>query len=154
MGCDFYIHTYIEIEHKNGMSYYELPFSRGYYPEIGSNGYDSDADDDDDDDEYDNIYKMCKNYYLTPMKPVIIFTNHSFANEKLKNKYLPILHDKIQGKYIEKYCVGEDTGTFTNIDEIIQVIKKEIRYEPGEGPGLYRSNNIDSEDSESDHDIE
>ena len=34
MACDFYIYTYLEIQHIHGLSYYELPTIRGYYCEL------------------------------------------------------------------------------------------------------------------------
>jgi hypothetical protein len=37
-------------------------------------------------------------------------------------KYLPIIQNKINNKYVEKYCRYEDTGTFTCIEEIINVM--------------------------------
>lgn len=34
MGCDYYIHVYLEIHHINGISYYEIPTIRGYYCDL------------------------------------------------------------------------------------------------------------------------
>lgn len=31
MGCDYYIHVYLEIQHTNGISYHEFDSIRGYY---------------------------------------------------------------------------------------------------------------------------
>ena len=45
-------------------------------------------------------------------------------------KYLPIIQNKINAKYVEKYTRYEDTGIFTSIEEIINVVKKEERYDP------------------------
>ena len=42
MGCDFYIHDYLEIHHINGISYYELPTIRGYYCDLECGVCDSD----------------------------------------------------------------------------------------------------------------
>jgi hypothetical protein len=45
-------------------------------------------------------------------------------------KYLPIIQNKIKKTYVEKYARYKDTGIFTSIEEIINVIKKEERYDP------------------------
>lgn len=34
MGCDYYINVYLEIEHINGISYYELSLIRGYFSDL------------------------------------------------------------------------------------------------------------------------
>jgi len=70
--------------------------------------------------------KIC----LTPRKPVVIYNNNSFISPKLEMKYLPIIQNKIKKTYVEKYARYKDTGIFTSIEEIINVIKKEERYDP------------------------
>ena len=47
-------------------------------------------------------------------------------------KYLPFIQNKIKKIYVEKYARYDDTGIFTSIEEIINVVKKEERYDPYE----------------------
>jgi len=133
MGCDFYIYVYLEIQHINGISYYELPTIRGYYCDLECGVYDS--DDDEIDYYYNSIeYKaLCENMTkicLTPRKPVVIYDNNSFISSKFEMKYLPIIQNKINKKYVNKYTRYEDTGVFTQIEQIIKIVKKEERYDP------------------------
>ena len=124
MGCDYYIYTYLEIYHINGISYYELPTIRGYYCDLECGVYDSD---DDENDYYYNSIEY-KTLYEN-IKPVVIYNNNSFKSPKLEMKYLPIIQNKINKKYVEKYPRYKDTGNFTSIEQIITVIKKEERYD-------------------------
>ena len=135
MGCDFYIHVYLEIHHINGISYYELPTIRGYYCELECGVCDSDDDENDyyyNSTEYKTLCENMKKICLTPRKPVVIYNNNSFISPKLEMKYLPIIQNKINKKYVEEYTRYEDTGIFTSIEEIINVVKKEERYDPYE----------------------
>ncbi len=136
MGCDFYIRIYLEIHHNNGISYYEFPTMRGYFCELDRGICDSDEDEDEDEDdynstEYDTLYENMKIFYLTPRKPIVIYDNHSFTSPKFEMKYLPILQEKINKKYVNKYAKHKDSGSFTSLEQVIKVIKKEERYEPG-----------------------
>ena len=136
MGCDFYIRVYLEIHHKNGISYYEFATMRGYFCELDRGICDSDEDEDDEHNnynsvEYETLYENMKIFYLTPRKPIVIYDNHSFTSPNFEMKYLPILQEKINKTYVNKYPKHEDTGTFTSIEQVIKVIKKEERYEPG-----------------------
>ena len=72
------------------------------------------------------MIKLC----LTPRKPIVIYNNKSFVEPKFEIKYLPMIQDKINKKYVEKYPHYDDTGSFTSIDEVIKVTKKEERYTP------------------------
>ena len=132
MGCDFYIRTHLEIHHKNGISYYEFATMRGYYCELDRGICDSDEDENHDYNsvEYDTLYENMKIFYLTPRKPIVIYDNKSFTSPNFEMKYLPILQDKINKKYVNKYPKHKDTGTFTSVEQVIKVIKKEERYEP------------------------
>ena len=135
MGCDYYIHNYLEIQHINGISYYELPTIRGYYCDLECGVCDSDDDENDyyyNSTEYKTLYENMKKISLTPRKPVVIYNNNSFISPKLEMKYLQIIQNKINKKYVEKYTRREDTGIFTRIEEIINVVKKEERYDPYE----------------------
>jgi hypothetical protein len=133
MGCDYYIYDYLEIQHVNGISYYEFPTIRGYYCDLECGFYDSDDDENDyyfNSPEYETLYENMKKICLTPRKPVFIYNNNSFTSPKLEMKYLPIIQKKIKTKCVEKYARYKDTGIFTRIEEIIHVIKKEERYDP------------------------
>ena len=157
MGCDFYISIYLKIEHKFGVSYYELPSRRGWFCELGMSFDDSDDEIDDDDESYgklpleyielrENMEKLC----LTPRKDCIVYCDGKFVNEKLQEKYLPSIIDKINGKYVEKYCVKRDTGKFSDIFDILKVTRIEVRYEPGTGgPRFVLSNNEGIEETDS-----
>ena len=130
MGCDFYIYTYLEIHHINGISYYEFPTIRGYYCDLECGVCDSDDDENDyyyNSIEYKTLYENMIKICLTSRKPVVIY-NNSFISPKHEMKYLPIIQNKINNKYLEKYPRHTDTGTFTSIEQIIKVIKKEERY--------------------------
>jgi len=132
MGCDFYIYVYLEIQHINGISYYELPVIRGYYCELECGIYDSDDDVMDyyyNSTEYNTLYENMKKICLTPRKPVVIYDNNSFISSKFETKYLPIIQNKINNRKVEKYPRYEDTGIFTNIEQIIKIVKKEERYD-------------------------
>jgi hypothetical protein len=132
MGCDFYIRVYLEIQHMNGISYCELPTIRGYYCDLECGVCDSDDDEMDyyyNSIEYDALYENMKKICLTPRKPVVIYDNNSFLSSKFETKYLPIIQNKINKKVVKKNSRYEDTGIFTNIEQIIKVVKKEERYD-------------------------
>jgi len=132
MGCDYYINVYLEIEHNNGISYYQLPTVRGYYCDLECGVCDSDDDEKDyyyNSPEYRKLYHNMKKLCLTPRKPLLIYDNKSFITDKLETKYLPIIQNKINKIYIEKYSSYRDTGKFTSIAEVIKITKKERRYE-------------------------
>ena len=128
MGCDFYIHVYLEIEHNDGISYIELPIIRGYYCDLDCGIYDSDDDENNyyyNSKEYKKLYENMKKICLTPRKPVIIYNNHSFISPKFEEKYLSIIQDKINNDYINRYDLYIDTGILTGLDQIIKITKKE-----------------------------
>lgn len=141
MGCDYYIQCYLEIEHQNGISYYELPIIRGYFSDLECGFNDSD-----DDEKYYNtkefqqLYDDMKKLCLTSRKPVIIYSDNNFTSGRMKEKYLPLIENKINGNYNNEYCLYMDTGPLTNINQIIKVTKKEIRYQCGDSPLLYTDN--------------
>ena len=132
MGCDFYIYIYLEIQHNKGISYYEFPAIRGYYCDLECGICDSDDDENDyyyNSTEYNTLYENMKKLCLTPRKPVIIYSNNSFTEPKFEMKYFSIIQDKINKKYLEKYHRYKDNATFTGIEQVIKITKKEDRYE-------------------------
>jgi len=133
MGCDFYIYSYLEIQHNKGISYYGFPTIRGYYCDLECGVCDSDDDENDyyyNSPEYETLYDNMKKICLTPRKSVVIYDNNSFISSKFKIKYLPIIQDKINKKYLEKSNRYKDSGTFTSIEQVIKITKKEERYDP------------------------
>jgi hypothetical protein len=143
MGCDYYIDIYLEIEHSQGISYYDLPSKRGYYPELNYSFYDSDNDDDNSDNsdnekeqqeeenEYEKLYEMMKELALRPRKPVLLYKNNSFVKPKFETKYLPMIHNKLNHINLEdRHPIYEDTGSFSSLGEVITITKKEVRYDP------------------------
>jgi len=133
MGCDFYIYVYLEIQHSKGISYCELPAIRGYYCDLECGICDSDDDENDyyyNLTEYKSLYENMKKICLTPRKQVVIYDNKLFMSPKLEMKYLPIIQNKINEKKVSKYSRYEDTGKFTNIEQVIKITKKEERYDP------------------------
>lgn len=74
---------------------------------------------------YTNMIKLC----LRPRKPVVIYCNNSFVEKRFKNKYLPIIQNKLDGINLKEYYRFTGTGNFTNINEIIRITKKEVRHE-------------------------
>lgn len=133
MGCDFYIHVYLEIQHINGISYCELPTIRGYYCELDCGGGYSDDDENEyyyNSPEYLALYAHMKTQCLTPRRPVAIYAGDSFISPKREMKYLPIIRNKMNNASAEKYNRYRDTGSFTRIDQVITVVKKEERYDP------------------------
>lgn len=132
MGCDYYINVYLEIQHINGISYYELPFIRGYFSDLECGIYDSDDEEIDiyyNSEEYNELYTNMIKLCLTPRKPVVIYCNNSFVEKRFKNKYLPIIQNKLDGINLKEYYRFTDTDNFTNINEIIRITKKEVRHE-------------------------
>ena len=116
----------------NGISYYELPTIRGYYCDLECGVYDSDDDEINyyyNSIEYNALYENMKKICLTPRKPVVIYDNNSFISSKFEMKYLPMIQNKINKKVVKKNSRYEDTGIFTNIEQIIKVVKKEERYD-------------------------
>lgn len=133
MGCDYYIDTYLEIQHSKGIAYCELPTIRGYYSDLECGFYDSDDEENDyyyNSTEYQSLYENMKKLCLTPRKPVVIYDNNSFISQKFETKYLPIIQDKINRKKRDNFTCYTDTGILKSIEQVIKVTKKERRCEP------------------------
>jgi hypothetical protein len=132
MGCDYYICVYLEIQHTNGVSYYQLPTIRGYYCDLEYGVHDSDDDEHDyyyHSAEYQALYETYTKLCLTPRKPVVIYKNNAFTSNRFEMKYLPMIQYKLNKKYVETYSRYKDSGTFTSIEDVIQITKKEERHE-------------------------
>jgi len=132
MGCDFYIYRYLEIQHNKGISYYELPMVRGYYFDLELDIYDSDEEENEqyyNSREYITLYENMKKLCLTPREPIVIYRNHSFVKPKFEMKYLSIIEDKTNKKNVEKCHRYTDTGTFSSIEQVIKITKREDRFE-------------------------
>ena len=109
MGCDFYIYKYLEIEHKNGVSYYSLKDERGWFCELdiswNNSDYESDGNDDFDYSKrymgketaklWDDMVKLC----LTPREPMVLFENGKFMSKNMEKKYTQVLQDRINNKF-------------------------------------------------------
>ena len=133
MGCDYYIHEYLEIEHINGISYVELPLKRGDYPELECGIYDSDEE---ECNRYYNlpefrkiqetVIKLC----LLPRKPILIYENHEFVSKKMEEKYKTIIDKKMKhpNDDDDEMCLKyTDTGIFTSMLEVIKITKKDYK---------------------------
>jgi hypothetical protein len=155
MGGDYYICIYLQIDHTHGTSYYELPTICGYYSALELGVYDS------DDEFRDRYYKSTKYWQLyqrmidiclTPRKEVVVYKDGAFLSANLQRKYTPVLMDKIRGNYVEKYSVGSDTGPFSDMSEVIQVTRNEIRFVDGNAPSMSLSNGLEDQEESSEED--
>lgn len=151
--CDFYISAYLEIEHNQGISYYQLYTQCGFYCDFIRGGvndlyeksiYYQTIDRDDESNEnknnnvkiehaekykqltemYEEMYNILKEFTLSPRSPIVIYENNSFVTQKLETKYLPIVQNKLNKIYVNNLCLYEDTGSFTDIGEVIKITKK------------------------------
>lgn len=141
MGCDFYIHKYLEIAHKNGVSYYSLKDERGWFCEMGLSWDGSDHESSDNKElekERSKLYSKMMTLCLSPRSPLVLYENGKFVSNKFKQKYSKVLQDKIENKYVNYWCLYKDTGSFSNMEDVICITKKEIRYEPGEDAPEFR----------------
>ena len=132
MGCDYYVYVYLEIQHKNGLVYYQFPVIRGYYPDLECGFYDSDDESVDkyyNLPEYNKLYDNMVKLSLTPRKPVVIYANNTFVSPHFETKYSASIQNKIQNPLSTERCQFEDIGTISDISEIISVTRKEIRIE-------------------------
>ena len=160
MKCDFYIYSYLEIEHNKGISYYPLFTQLGYYDKLIHSDYrylineifDSDYERDFDSNNnfnsmkyedsllseaYEKLSEMhektcdiIKKITISPKKPIIIYDNNLFVTQKLETKYFPIIQKKLNNIYIHEFFLYEDTGIFTDMSEVIKITKKVINIIP------------------------
>jgi hypothetical protein len=122
MGADYYVFQYLQVNHIHGVSYIELSCVRGYYCDCLDTGYDSDTN---NPREYEEKIEKLIQLYLTPsIRPILIYNNSSFINERFYEKYNQLLEDTINKKI--KYW--KDTGhLLEDKKDILNIYKIEIR---------------------------
>lgn len=120
MGCDFYVYTFLEITHKEGIAYIELSKKRGWYCDCLEPDMDTD-------DEEDNYRKKCDEYFEIFLKPsfnpIIIYDGERFLKHKYVTKYLQLIHQKVNGS-LKHY---RDNGQLLYINDIQLIRKIELR---------------------------
>ena len=122
MVCDYYVYTYLEIKHQNGIAYIELEKIKGWFCDCLEPNKDSD-------DEEENYKNKCKDYYEIFLKPsidpILIYDGTRFVKQHYNLKYSELIQQKIH--YPEKYW--RDIGTLLDIKDIQQIRKLEVREE-------------------------
>lgn len=108
MGCDYYIIKQLRIEHSDGVDIIELDRERCYFPEHHDDDYDSD-------DTINNIDLRYQQYLKVTFKPRVLCDNGNWKNEKVRDKYIDRIYDKLK----------HYNNAFYNINT---VIKEEVRY--------------------------
>jgi hypothetical protein len=88
MGCDYYIHKYLKIEHISGTYYYLLNRERKYYL-LGNS--DNEYDNDYKKNIFDKLYEKYKLFLLKSCKSKIIYKNKKYKKNRYKNKYEKII---------------------------------------------------------------
>ena len=120
MVCDFYIYTYLEIKHKNGVVYIELDKRGDYFCDCLEPMLDSD---DEDVESHNEQYDEYCNTFLKPvLRPIVIYENKQFIKDKYQIKYQELLESK---PIFPKYW--RDTTPLLSAGDIIKVTKMEIR---------------------------
>lgn len=120
MGCDFYIYTYLEIKHTNGVCYIELSHQKGYECDCMEPMQDSD---DEDTEAFKQSQQEYFDRFLVPiLRPILIYANNQFTKKRFKEKYEPMIEEKM---YSTKYW--RDTGYLTCKENIITIEKIEVR---------------------------
>lgn len=107
MGCDYYIVKQLKIDFEDGDNYetIELNREREYFPDNVYNDIDSD-----DSDYEERLNKQYDEYLKVYYKPIVIYCNGAWKNEKIKNKY---------EKLVLEFCKNKKINT---------IIKEEQRY--------------------------
>lgn len=125
MGCDFFIFTYLKIDHLHGTSYIELSCKRGYFCDCLDPGYDSDTNN--SDEYYERINKIQKIYLLPTIDPILIYDDQGYLTKRFYEKYDTLINNKIY----EKQPYWKDKGVIEKKEDIISIYKLEIRQELG-----------------------
>jgi hypothetical protein len=124
MGCDYYIHLYVEIQYISGVSKYQYATIRGFYSELDCGIYDSDDEECDyyyHSNEYKKLYEDMVKLSLTPRKSIVIYENGSFKSPHFENKFKMM---------IENILSKKDIPNLNHFEEITKITKIEERYEP------------------------
>jgi len=120
MGCDFFIYTYLEIKHKEGICYIQLDRRDDWYCDCQEPMMDSD-------DEEENYKKKCDVYienFLKPgFEPILIYDRDQFLSQNYIIKYFNLIQQKANNS--SKYW--RDSGSLLDINNIEQIRKIEIR---------------------------
>lgn len=116
MSCDYYIEQNLYIHYNDdSIEYINLQRDRAYYTDIRDN---LNIINGDDDSNEDIKWKKIKQAHLEPREPpLLIYSNHTFINEYLSNKYKHRL---------EFEMINNDYKTWNDINKIIL---SEERYE-------------------------
>lgn len=136
MGCDYYIYTYLEIKHTDGVCYYQLKRKRGYYSEFDV--YPEDSDEDFSVEENERLVKLEKireNYkdiILEPTKPKIIYNNGKWTCKEYESKYITYIDTYIDGsespyKKDDGYYFKNSGEALTDFSNILEIQKVEYR---------------------------
>lgn len=133
MGCDYYIDIYLKIEHTTGTSYITLPANRGYFCDCVWGVYEKNEDEEPywHCEEAMELRKKLEAFMLKPRPEVIVYSDKKYKSEFLREKYEPMIEEKIAAKKTKKFTRYTDTGKLKSLDDIISVTKFERRYEPG-----------------------
>jgi hypothetical protein len=79
-------------------------------------------------EEVKYLQKRMEEFMMKPRKDLIIYSNKQYKSDFLRNKYEPLIVEKIENKH-KDHIRYSDTGKLNNFDDIITVTKFEIRYE-------------------------
>ena len=133
MGCDYYIEQNLYIHYNDdSVEYINFQRERAWYTDIRD---DLNIINEDDYDEYTNLHtvdytkiyndlklewKKIKQAHLEPKEvPLLIYSNHTFINEYLSNKYKHRL---------EFEMINNDYKTWNDIEKIILLEERYERY--------------------------
>jgi hypothetical protein len=113
MGCDYYIIKRLKIEHSSGVDFIELDRERCYFPENDINNDILNYDSDDTDADI-SLSKYYERYLKVTFVPRIIYTDYEWKNEKVEQKYIDMVYEKLK----------HYNNAFSNI---YQITKEEVR---------------------------
>jgi hypothetical protein len=106
MGCDYYIDKVLDIYY-NDTEFYSIRLER-------TRGYYFDMYDEDDEFYEEKMKKYIEETLISQTKPITIYQNNSFTNEKVEIKYKALVE-----KYINDY--GK------TLSDIVKILKVEVR---------------------------
>jgi hypothetical protein len=132
MGCDFYCYPFLEIVHKGGTCYVELPLGRGYFDYDFSH---PDQDEDEDEEtfmnsrrkkEYDKLFGRYLRLTLEKRVPIPVYENGEFRTPQLSDKYKECIDEKIacNKRFKSSFKGISDKGTpLQRWDDIVSIRK-------------------------------